>query len=224
MMKTSRRLPFLASLLVAAAMTACASPRATTSSPVATGTTTSAPFINVHALIIVRHGDIDIANKKSMGSDAPLTARGEQRARELAYALKDAGINRIVTSETLRTQETAAILAKNLSITLETPFSHGGTSPSAGTSPVAPADHPSKKKEAAAVIHYLAETAHPGDVLLLVHHHSVIPSLLDALGYKDEPPFAEGSEFDRIYVVLPDPATHTYRVLRLRYGGTWGNN
>ena len=151
---------------------------------------------------------------------SPLAANS---ARELAYALKDSGITRIVTSETLRTQETAAILAKNLSITLETPFAHGGMSPASSQSANA-ADHPSKKKDAAAVINYLAQTAHPDDVVLLVHHHSVIPNLLDTLGYKDEPLFVEDSEFDRIYVVLPDPATHTYRVLRLRYGGKWGTN
>jgi broad specificity phosphatase PhoE len=191
-----------------------------TTAPAAVATTSVAPatFINAHAVIIVRHADINIADKKTMGSAAPLTARGEERAQELAYALKDAGITRIVTSETLRTQETAAILAKNLSITPETPFTHGGGSAPANAMPN---DHPSKKKEAAAVLSYLAQTARPEDVILLVHHHSVIPSLLEALGYADEPKFSEDTEFDRVYVVLPDPVSHTYRVLRLRYGGTW---
>src|SRR5437867_1451964 len=76
--------------------------------PVEVAATQVAPagFVDVKALVIVRHADIDVTLKKTMGGKVPLNERGEMRARELAYALKDAGITRIVTSETLRTQET----------------------------------------------------------------------------------------------------------------------
>ncbi len=178
--------------------------------------TTQRTFINVHALIIVRHADIDIATKKTMADRAPLIARGEARAKELAYALKDAGINRIITSVTLRTQETAAILAADKHITPETPFAHGHMQAN-----ITPAYLDAKKKEAATVFEYLVQTGEPNDVVLLVHHHSVIPGLLDLLGAKGEAPFVEDAEFDRVYVILPDASTSTYRILRLRYGGKW---
>jgi hypothetical protein len=54
-------------------------------------------------------------------------------------------------------------------------------------------------------------------VILLVHHHSVIPSILRQLGY-DEPAYDDATEFDRVYVVLPDAAAGKYRVMRWRYG------
>jgi phosphohistidine phosphatase SixA len=162
-------------------------------------------FVNARMIIIVRHADIDPAEKAREGNATPLLARGQQRAHELAYALRDAGITRIVTSEALRTQQTAAILAANLHLTPENPFAHGGN----------PAESPG-------VVEYLARTAKPDDILLLVHHHSVIPSIMTDLGYPHEPAITDATEFDRLYILLPDPATHTYHLLRARYGGNWG--
>src|ERR1035437_6413895 len=78
-----------------------------TSQPAVVATTQAmrAGFVDVRAVVIVRHGDIEVAKKALMGDATPLTKRGEERARELAYALKDAGVTRIVTSEALRTKE-----------------------------------------------------------------------------------------------------------------------
>ena len=107
------------------------------------------------------------------------------------------------------------MLAKELHLDLDSPFGHGGQKLSAEANLAA------KKNEAINVVKYLAETSKPGEVILLVHHHSVIPGILKQLGYT-EPPIIEDSEFDRLYVVIPNPSDHTYKVLRLRYGGDWG--
>jgi phosphohistidine phosphatase SixA len=165
-----------------------------------------AGFVDVRALVIVRHADIDTAQKRTMGGALPLTKQGEQRAKDLAYALKDAGVTRIVTSGALRTKETAAALAKELGIAEEVASGHGAEK----------AGMP-QASEAAVVLEYLARTGKKGDVILLVHHHSVIPSILRQLGY-DEPAYDDATEFDRVYVVLPDAAAGKYRVMRWRYG------
>lgn len=171
-------------------------------------------FIQARMVIIVRHADIDVATKKAMGAQAPLTARGQERAKELAYALKDAGITRIITSETLRTQQTAQVLANELHLDLDTPFGHGGKQMTAEEYAA------SRKNEGVNVVKYLEQSSKPGEVILLVHHHSVIPGIMKGLGY-EEPPIVEDEEFDRVYVVIPQPADHTYKILRLRYGGNW---
>jgi phosphohistidine phosphatase SixA len=186
-----------------------AQPAAVAASLPAPAAVLPANFMNVHALIIVRHADIDVEKKATMGNDVPLLPRGDERAKELAYALKDAGITRIVTSTALRTKQTAAVLAKELNITPETPFEHHSDKPA------------DQKPAGGSPIDYIADIGKPTDTVLLVYHHSVIPSLLKQLGDPGEPAFNDDTEFDRIYVVLPDPVKQTYRVLRLRYGGKW---
>ena len=201
----------LAALLLAAG---CAVPTASAPPPArAEKASSSAGFVDARLLIIVRHGDIDVASKQALGGQVPLTPRGEERALDLDVALRDAGITRIVTSQALRTRMTAAALARRLGIQTEDPFGHGAEAwlgrQLAGA----------QEREAAAVVEYLAKTSKPGDVVLLVHHHSVIPSILAELGYPGEPAIDDTGEFDRLYVVIPDSGPKTYRVLRLRYGG-----
>ncbi|HEY4330819.1 MAG TPA: histidine phosphatase family protein [Phycisphaerae bacterium] len=167
------------------------------------------PFINAHAIIILRHADIDPAQKAKMGNAAPLLPRGEERAKEIVTALKDAGITRIITSSALRTQATAAPLAELLGIKEDDIGTHaaenGMPSPS----------------EADKVIAYLAASAKPDQTILLVHHHSVIPSIMADLGFEHEPEYVDATEFDRVYLVLPDPEKRTYQLFRLRFGGKW---
>jgi phosphohistidine phosphatase SixA len=171
------------------------------------------PFVDARAIIIIRHADIDPVQKAAMGNATPLLAAGEARAKELLPAMKDAGISRIVTSVAVRTQATAGPLARELKIVPENPFGHGAE----GGAATAVAG-----TEAQAVYRYLAQTAKPGQAILLVHHHSVIPGLMAEFGFAGETPIVDASEFDRVYVILPDRETRTYRVLRLRYNGVWG--
>jgi len=167
------------------------------------------PFINAHAIIILRHADIDVAQKARMGAATPLLPRGEERAKEIITALKDFGITRIVTSSALRTQATAAPLAKLLNLTPDDAGAHASENGNAGAS------------EADKVVQYLADSAKPTDTILLVHHHSVIPSIMADLGFDHEPEFVDATEFDRVYVLIPNPQTRTYQLLRLRFGGKW---
>jgi hypothetical protein len=40
-------------------------------------------------------------------------------------------------------------------------------------------------------------------------------------GFADEKPIVDATEFDRVYVILPDREKRTYHLLRLRYNGKW---
>ena len=156
------------------------------------------PFIDARALIIVRHANIDVSKKAALGNALPLLPEGEERAKGLIPMLKDAGITRIVTSPALRTQQTAAPVAAALHLKAE-------------EGPAAAAD----------LVGFLAQSAKPGQTILIVHHHSVMPTLLAELGFKNESEAVDGTEFDRVYVVLPDAERKAYQLLRLRYGGKW---
>src|SRR6476619_8290466 len=66
---------------------------------------------NVRTVFLVRH-----AEKASAAADAPLSPEGEKRAECLASTLKDAGIKQTYVTDVMRTQQTAAPLAKALKI------------------------------------------------------------------------------------------------------------
>jgi broad specificity phosphatase PhoE len=166
-------------------------------------------FVNAHAVIIVRHAYIDT---KSKSNTTPLLPRGEERAKELITALKSASVTRIVTSSALRTKETAAPLAAELKIVPEDPFSHAAEGAGAAFAAM---------PEATTVIRYLSQTAKPEQTILVVQHHSSLPGILAEFGFKGESLMDDATEFDRVYVILPDAGRQTYQLLRLRYGGKW---
>jgi len=214
-----RLLPFACLALL---LTACDLPPgphlASPAAAVHTQSPASLPFINAHALIIIRHADISTEEKARLGNATPLLPRGTARSQELITALQSAGITRIITSSSLRTQQTAAPLAAALHLTPETPLSHGPETRPAGAPPLTYAQ--SIQNEATDLIEYVADHTTPNDNVLVVYHHSIIPTIMKDLGY-EEGPIDDDSEFDRLYLLLPNPTTHTYQLLRLRYGGTW---
>jgi phosphohistidine phosphatase SixA len=156
------------------------------------------PFVNARAVILVRHADIDVTKKATMGNAAPLVPAGEERRMGLIPMLKDAGVTRLVTSPAVRTQETARPLADAFKLKAE----DGGSS-------------------AATVLKLLQQTAKAGDVIVVVHHHSAMPGILAGFGFEHESEAVDATEFDRVYVIIPDAATRTYVLLRMRYGGKW---
>jgi phosphohistidine phosphatase SixA len=156
------------------------------------------PFINAHALIIVRHANIDISLKATLGNATPLLPEGRDRAQDLIPMLKDAGITRIITSSALRTRQTAAPVAAALRLQ--------------------PEEGPGTASE---LVAFLAQTAKPDQTILIVHHHSVMPSILSELGFRNESEAVDATEFDRVYFLLPDADRHTYQLFRFRYGGKW---
>lgn len=143
-------------------------------------------------LILVRHAD-----KAAFGGDDPgLSPAGAQRARDLASALRDAGVTAIVTSPFRRARETAQPLAEALGI-------RPHVVPVRGSLP----DHVTELK--ATVRRML-----PG-IVLIVGHADSIPGLVGALNGPDLPTICDET-YDTL-LVLYEVANRT-RVVRSRYG------
>ena len=148
-------------------------------------------------VVFVRHADIDMA--MTADDNAPLNARGRQRAELLADFLEDidvvAGVNAIYASDKRRTQETAAPLAKRLDLEVQI------------------ADHHQTERFMDHV-----RQAHPGKIVLIVSHSDTIAPLIDELhGSKNLPPFGPDDYGDLYIVTIPRPVGKV-KTLRLHYG------
>ncbi|HEX3091146.1 MAG TPA: phosphoglycerate mutase family protein [Candidatus Angelobacter sp.] len=126
---------------------------------------------NVRTVFLVRH-----AEKTSAQGDAPLSPEGQKRAECLAGTLKDAGIKQIYVTDTMRTQQTAAPLAKALKITPK----------------ILPA------KDSNALIKDLVYTG--GGNILVVGHSDTIPFVIARMQGGTVPPISE-NEYDRMFVM-----------------------
>jgi len=134
-------------------------------------------------IFIVRH-----AEKADATKDPDLSEVGRARAEALAKMLKDANITAIYATEFKRTQQTAAPLAKALSITIT----------------ALPA-----KDNAALIAKLRASTGNA----LVVGHGDTIPDLIKALGMSDPINVAE-NDYDNLFAVVLDQKPH---LIRLHY-------
>jgi broad specificity phosphatase PhoE len=145
-------------------------------------------------LLLVRHAD------KSTGqaddNDPPLSPAGMKRAEELATALRESGVNAIITTELRRTRETAAPLAAILALTPEV---------------IAVQSSGSRHIKA------LEKTVHrhTGEVVLVVGHANTIPDLIAALGGPKLPEICD-AVYDNLFTVFA--ARGKVHFIRSRYG------
>ncbi len=129
-------------------------------------------------ILLVRHAeraDTAQGQKPSKGADPELSAAGRRRAESLASMLKDAGVTAIFATEFKRTQQTAAPLAKALSLTVKT----------------IPSD---KQAELLKLL-----KAATGNVLV-VGHSNTIPEIIKALGVTT-PVTIGDADFDNLFMV-----------------------
>jgi broad specificity phosphatase PhoE len=129
----------------------------------------------VTTVILVRHAE----KAAAPAADPPLTADGEARARALWDAVKDAGVNAVITTQLLRTRATAQPTVAALGVTPEV-VNAGGTT------------HP---QDVAAAIR-----KHAGQTVLVVGHSNTVPDIIAALGAK-RPPAICDPEYDNLYIV-----------------------
>ncbi|HEX6883688.1 MAG TPA: histidine phosphatase family protein, partial [Planctomycetota bacterium] len=154
-----------------------------------------------HTVILVRHAEKDGAQA---GNDPALSARGEERAVELARVLGRAGVTRLVASEFQRTRATLAPLAEVNGVAVET--------------------RPARELEALAA--ELA-AAPAGSVTVVAGHSNTLPALAERLG-APLPGLARGAslgeqEYDRMFVLTVGLAPQgtggaTALAFELRYG------
>ena len=133
----------------------------------------------VSTVYLVRHAE----KAAAPAADPPLTEAGTKRAEELARKLSKADIQTILTSQFLRTKNTAEPLAKQLGIT-------------ATVVPVKMAGRelvPDYLKE-------MVERATSGGNALIVGHSNTVPELIKALG-GDLAPTIDDATYDDLFVV-----------------------
>ena len=138
----------------------------------------AAPAAAQPTILLVRHAeraDTTAGQKPSMGADPELSAAGRRRAESLATMLKDAGVTAIFATEFKRTQQTAAPLAKALSLTVKT--------------------IPNDKQ--AELLKLLKSST--GNVLV-VGHSNTIPDIIKALGVT-APVTIGDADFDNLFMV-----------------------
>jgi phosphohistidine phosphatase SixA len=143
-------------------------------------------------VILVRHAE----KAAAPADDPPLSKAGQARARALFEVVRDAGVTAIITTQFVRTRETARPSAVALKIAPEIVPASAGV------------QHPADVAHAA--------LAHAGGVVLVVGHSNTVPAIVAALGAPRPPPICDSS-YDGIYVVTV-PASGPARLVSARYG------
>ena len=119
-------------------------------------------------IYLVRHGE------KETGKNPALTAQGQVRARNIAALLRQAGIDAVFSSQTLRTMQTAQPMAERAGVAVQS----------------YDADKP---QEIVARIKALN-----GGAVLVVGHSDTLADLVTRLGGAPGTPIGD-LEFDRVY-------------------------
>jgi phosphohistidine phosphatase SixA len=140
------------------------------------------------AVIVVRH-----AEKADQTADAALSAPGKARAKALADLLRGAGITHVITTEYLRTRETAAPLASALGLTGEQ----------------------LEARDLPGLVARL-KALDPASIVLVVGHSNTIPPMLSALGWPNTLTLQDG-DYDDVFVLSPR-AGQPASMVRLKYG------
>lgn len=143
-------------------------------------------------IMLVRH-----AEKAPGTGDVPLSEAGQARARALAEIARETAIEAIITTQFVRTRQTAGPLAAALNIT-----------------PVVVPAQADVAKHAADVATAVRQQA--GRAVLVVGHSNTIPSIVAALGGSRFPDLCE-AEYDRLFLVVMD-AEGVVRTVRSRFG------
>jgi broad specificity phosphatase PhoE len=145
-------------------------------------------------VIVVRHADKDTIPK----ADPPLTPAGVARAKALAAALADAGVQAVITTELLRSRETARPLAEAQRLT-PTTVPHG-------------LDIAQHAQAVAAAVRKLR-----GKTVLVVGHGETVGPIIQALG---GPPIPEvcAYEYSNLYTLVLDENDKAVRLIHSSYG------
>jgi broad specificity phosphatase PhoE len=145
-------------------------------------------------VIVVRHADKDTIPK----ADPPLTAAGVVRAKALAAAVADAGVEAIITTELLRSRETARPLAEAQRLTPIT-VPHGS-------------DIAQHAQAVAAAVRKLR-----GKTVLVVGHGETVGPIIQALGGPAIPEVC-GYEYSNLYTLVLDEHDRAVRLIHSAYG------
>lgn len=142
-------------------------------------------------VLVVRH-----AERAPGSGDPPISEIGQARARALAQIGRTAGVSAIVTTQLMRTRQTAAPLAEALGLTPVTVSTQGELG-----------------AHVAAVAAAVRQQA--GGVVLVVGHSNTVPAIVAALGGVRVPDLCE-PEYDALFTLVIEGAST--RTIRSRFG------
>ncbi len=142
-------------------------------------------------VFLVRHAEKQVAaagQPMTSPNDPPLTEEGKTRAKNLARMLSKAGINTIITSQFLRTKQTAEPLAESLGLTVN--------------AIAIAADPADRNKVSPQSIKNIVDKifASGGEAVLVVGHTNTVPDVIAMLGGGTVPPIPE-TDYDNLFVV-----------------------
>ncbi len=146
-------------------------------------------------IVVVRHAEKSTDDPR----DPSLSAVGQERARALSSALKDAGVSDIYTTHYRRTRQTAEPLAQQLGIAIQ--------------------ERPINAANSATYASDLAHeilTRSAGKGVLVVGHSNTVPDIVKALSGRLVPAITD-SEYDHIFIVVI-PVAGSPRLMQLRFG------
>jgi len=144
----------------------------------------------VTTVIVLRHAEkiIDPGNP-----DVDLSDAGYARAREIARAFGDSGINAIYATQYKRTQETVKPLSDKTG---------------------APVTIVNSKNTADLLAQIRAQ--HSGQTIFIAGHNNTVPEIVEALGGPKYPIIPE-SEYDNVFIVTVY-RTGKAKVVKMKYG------
>lgn len=154
--------------------------------PVSAATVTPAPAAIEAVVFLVRHAETEPDGTR----DPALSAAGRARAARLAGLLRDAGVDRVLTSPYARTRTTARAVAGD--------------------------DRPVAEYDPSDLPALAARLRREGGRVLVVGHSNTTPELVRLLGGDPGPPIRE-DEHDRLYVLVPGGAGGAGGTVVLRY-------
>jgi broad specificity phosphatase PhoE len=144
-------------------------------------------------VVLVRHGD----TAPNSGSDPDLTASGAKRAQDLVSALSGTKFSAIITTQLVRTKQTAQPIATALGLTPE-------------VISVSPAQRQAHVQSVADAVR-----RHSSGSILVVGHSTTIPLIIGALGGPRLPDICE-TVFDNLFALVPAGAN--VQLVHARYG------
>jgi broad specificity phosphatase PhoE len=131
-------------------------------------------------VILVRHAE----KAAAPADDPPLTEAGAARAKALVAALANVNVQAVITTELMRTRETARPLAEARGLSPETV--HSGP----------------RDAHAKAVAD--AVRAHAGQTVLVVGHSNTVPAIIAALGGPRLPDICD-TQYSNLFVMIIGP-------------------
>lgn len=154
-----------------------------------------APTTACTTVIVVRHAE----QTDPAATDPPLSEAGTARAKALAVALENSGVQAVYVTQYKRTKDTAApaVALLHLPVT-EVPVD------------------PSKLTEHATQLAGRILSEHPGGIVLVVGHSNTVPGIVEALA-NVKIRAIERTEFDRFIIVTAGGKSCAH-VLQAQYG------